>query len=167
MRTPPTVLPFPTRRRARSDDVGVSAFHDMNERGDALLDRPFGPLLQAYRSTGGIERGDDLAHMLRERRRSDVASLAQSIVSHEIFGFRWNHDFWLPMCQFDLSDLSIKPWSHQLLAELPEDLDGWAVSAWLAEPNVQLRGQRPIDLLDTSVSLVLQAARADPFIVHW
>lgn len=129
-------------------------------------DRGFVAMLQTYRPTGGIMRGDDLARLFQHHRRGDVTTLAKSIVAQEIFGFYWAHEFWVPMCQFDLSNLSIKQALRQVRSELPKDMDGWVLAAWLAEPNAWLMGLKPVDLLDTDPPALLRAARADHMIAQ-
>ena len=133
--------------------------------GDAPNDRGFSAMWDAYQDTGGIMRGDDLGHLQRDRQRGDVSMLARSIVSFEVFGFYWRHDFWVPMCQFDTTDLSVKPWPRQLRSELPAFLDGWLVAAWLVEPHARLANRRPVDLLESRLMDVLKAARSSRFTV--
>ncbi|MGZ5133090.1 MAG: hypothetical protein ACXWCV_15525 [Caldimonas sp.] len=118
----------------------------------------------AYRPTGGLARGDDLARLLADRARGDYFSLARLIVAGEVFGFEWQRSFWVPMFQFDLGDLSIKQGLRQVLAELASEFDGWRLAAWFVESNAWLDAARPIDLIDSDPSEVVQAARADRFV---
>lgn len=126
--------------------------------------RGFVAMLTAYRGTGGTARGDDLAQLLEDRRQGDFVSLARRIVAGDVFGFEWRHTFWIPMFQFNPGDLSVNPRSKQVLAELSNDFDGWALAAWFAEPSSWLGGAKPVDLLDSDIAAVLGAARADRFI---
>ena len=126
--------------------------------------RGFVAMLTAYRATGGTARGDDLARMLEDHHRGDFVSLARLVVTGVVFGFEWRHTFWVPMFQFDLRDLSIRPGLPLVLAELRPQFDGWTLAAWFAQPNSWLDDRRPVDLLDSDLSEVLQAARADRFI---
>ncbi|MEQ1685044.1 MAG: hypothetical protein ABL916_15460 [Burkholderiaceae bacterium] len=123
-------------------------------------------LRTAYRASGGIARGDDLARFLNEHHSGDFVSLAMSILEGELFAFQWQQAFWVPMFQFDLRDLWVKPNpnARRVLTELAGEFDGWALALWFAQPNDLLHGARPVDLLDASLPDVLQAARTDRFI---
>ena len=129
-------------------------------------DQEFAVLRTAYRASGGIARGDDLARLLDEHHSGDFVSLAMSILEAEVFAFQWRQTFWVPMFQFDLRDLSVKP-NHnarRVLTELAGEFDGWALALWFAEPNHGLHGARPVDVLNAKLPDVLQAARSDRFI---
>jgi hypothetical protein len=119
---------------------------------------------QAYRATGGIARGEDLARWLEDRQLGDFVTLARLIVSGVVFSFEWQDAFWIPMFQFDRHDLSVRPGPQRVLAELAADFDGWSLAVWFAEPNSWLADRRPVDLLESNLDAVLQAARADRFI---
>lgn len=127
-------------------------------------DRDFVAMRAAYRATGGIARGDDLAQLLEDLGRGDVASLARLIAAGDVFGFDWHRSFWVPMFQFELRDLSVKPAARQVLAELAPVFDGWTIAVWFAQANSWLNEYRPVDLLDTHFPGVLKAARADRLI---
>ena len=129
-------------------------------------DRDFAALREAYRATGGIARGDDLARMLNDRHSGDFVSLAMLILAREVFAFQWQQTFWVPMFQFELRDLSVKSNAnaHQVLSELVDQFDGWALAVWFAQPNPWLHGARPVDLLNSNLAEVLEAARTDRFI---
>ena len=119
---------------------------------------------EVFRSTGSVARGDDLGRLLEDHHMGDFVELAKLIVSGAVFGFDWNNTFWIPMFQFDLSDLSVKPAPQRVRAELAHAFDGWSLAAWFAEPNAWLNHRRPVDLLDSKLWEVLEAARADRFI---
>jgi hypothetical protein len=124
-------------------------------------DRQFLAMRQAFQSSGGLARGDDLARLLEHQGHGDSASLAQLIVSRQVFGIAWQGDFWVPMCQFDLRDLSLKDWPRQLLAETAEACDDGSLAAWLVLPNTWLGDLCPVELLDVDLPAVLASARAD------
>ncbi len=127
-------------------------------------DRDFVAMRAAYRSTGGIARGDDLARLLEDLQRGDVSTLARLIAAGEVFGFDWHGSFWVPMFQFELRDLSVKPAARQVQKELAQVFDGWTIAVWFAQRNSWLNERKPVDLLDTELRAVLHAARADRFI---
>lgn len=132
--------------------------------GGVPSDRDFIAMRTAYRASGGIACGDDLARLLEDHQRGDFISLAKLIVAGDVFGFDRHHTFWVPMFQFELHDLSVKPASRQVLAELGSAFDGWSLATWFVRANCWLNGQRPVDLLDSNRPSVLEAARVDRFI---
>jgi hypothetical protein len=124
----------------------------------------FDALICAYQSCGGTSRADDLALLMDKANDSSFVSVAKRIVSREIFSFEWQHQFWVPMFQFDLRDMSLKQDVSQIMNELSGELDSWTLAAWFVEPNAWLQGGRPVDLIGANMSDVLNAARADRFI---
>jgi len=121
--------------------------------------RGFVLMLETYRPTGGTLRADDLVHLLEGQHQGDCSSLARLIVAGAVSGFKWHGDLWIPMFQFDLRDLSLKPSPGQVRAELGPAFYGWTAAAWFARRNRELAGQRPVNLLDTQLATVLEAAR--------
>jgi len=127
-----------------------------SEHGHAML-------AEAFRPTGGMALGDDLARLLEYLDHGDFISLARHIAAHTVFGFTWRERLWIPMFQFELRDLSVQAASRAVLAELGHAFDGWALACWFAEPNPWLGAQRPVDVLHSEHSAVCEAARADRF----
>lgn len=121
----------------------------------------FVALRDAYRATGGMADGDDLARLLEERQLGRYMSLARLIVLGGVFSVEWRGIYWIPMFQFGLHDLSLKPGPRQVLAELKPALEAWPLAAWFARPNMRLGRQRPVDLLDADLAGVLHAARVE------
>ncbi|MEO8153677.1 MAG: antitoxin Xre/MbcA/ParS toxin-binding domain-containing protein [Rhizobacter sp.] len=160
-RIPASVLQMNTGRDTPPQPIAPVRKTDLSSTPSS---QGFIALLVAYRATGGTTPGDELARLLGEHQRGDFASLAGHIASHEIFGFEWRSTLWIPMFQFDLRDLAIKPGSRQVLAELAKVFDGWGVAAWFAQPNSWLNGRSPVDLVDSQLGAVLDAARADRFV---
>lgn len=135
-----------------------------DERAAQPDDRAFKRMRAAYWPSGGIARSGDLARLLEDLRCDDYTSLVRLVVSRRVFGFEWQHEFWVPMFQFELRDLSLKSRQLAVLDELVGIFDGWSLAAWFADPNPWLADQRPVDLLDTDLPAVLAAARADRFV---
>lgn len=127
-------------------------------------DRAFNLMRAAYWPSGGIARSGDLARLLEDLRCDDYSSLVRLVKSRRVFGFEWQQEFWVPMFQFELRDLSLKSRQLAVLDQLVGIFDGWSLAAWFADPNAWLAGQRPVDLLDTDLPAVLAAARADRFV---
>lgn len=124
----------------------------------------FAALRLAYMAFGGLARGDDLGRVMADHGPSTFISMTKLFADGEIFGFEWKGSTWIPMFQFGPADLSVKPESRRVRAELGEEFDGWTASAWFVEPNRWLAQRRPVDLLDSDVVAVLHAARVDRFV---
>lgn len=166
-RTSPPPIRFPQAAQGMFSDSSLELAAQQlpdEDAGNSPSDRDFAAMRAAYRATGGIARGDDLARLLEDRRCGDGASLARLITCNAVFGFEWRRDFWIPMFQFELRDLSLKSAPRQVLAELCAEFDGWTLATWFAQPNCWLNDLRPVDVLDSDLPAVLEAARADRFI---
>ncbi|XVJ70779.1 MAG: hypothetical protein HEQ39_15045 [Rhizobacter sp.] len=124
----------------------------------------FTAMLQAYRATGGTARGDDLARLLQDRPNGGYVSLARLIATRKVFSFEWRNTYWVPMFQFDLSDLSLRPGPQQVMGELNTEFDDWSLAVWFTQPNAWLHGDKPVDVLGTDLKAVIDAARADRFV---
>ena len=165
-RTAPPPIRFPQTAQGMISDSSLERMAQApdEDAGSPPSDRDFVAMRAAYRTTGGIAPGDDLARLLEDRRRGDGVSLARLIACSAVFGFEWRRVFWIPMFQFELRDLSLKPAPRQVLAELAAEFDGWTLATWFAQPNCWLNELRPVDALDSNLQAVLGAARADRFI---
>lgn len=124
-------------------------------------DAAFVALRTAYRAHGGIAQGDSLAACLGSTGRGGYVDLTRHLVAGELFSFRWNQTFWLPLFQFEPGLLSLRAAPRRVLDELHGVLDGWAIANWFARPHEGLGRRRPLDLLDTELDRVLDAARAE------
>jgi len=124
----------------------------------------FAALLAAYRATGGTARGDDVARLLEDHGTGDFIGLARLIAGGDVFGFEWRNTLWIPMFQFELRDLSVKPAAQQVLQALGTGFEGWTCAAWFARPNSWLNQRAPVDLLATHLAEVVEAAQTDRFI---
>lgn len=124
---------------------------------------PSGPgfvtLLEAFRVSGGTAPGNIVGRLLADHHAGEAVSLAKLVHSGQVFGFEWRSSLWIPMFQFNAHDLSIAAAPQAVRAELPELGSGWAVAMWFALPNVQLGGRTPVDLLNTDLAAVIQAAQ--------
>ncbi|MDH4392544.1 MAG: hypothetical protein QE285_14115 [Aquabacterium sp.] len=128
-------------------------------------DHGFIALCRAYRASGGIARGVDLAHWMAGRGQGNSLHLAALIVSRDAFSFQWCGTFWVPMFQFSPLQPAWGDGARQVLGELGPVLDGWSLAVWFASANSWLSGRRPLDLLATNLPLVLAAARADRYVI--
>ena len=155
----PQAFPHP----APNADLSLSLRHGNPALGELIGESPtgdgFAALMATYRATGGVARGDDLARLLEDHGLGDFVGLARLITSNEVFGFEWRDTLWIPMFQFELRDLSIKPATRLVLMQLGSGFDGWALAAWFAQPNSWLNDRRPVDRVDSHLAEVLRAAR--------
>jgi hypothetical protein len=120
----------------------------------------FEAMCTAFRRSGGMARGEDLAPIMAMHRQGDYVSLARQIVDRAVLCFDWDASYWLPMFQFAMPDLSVRPDLLPVIWELHDDCDGWALATWFARANARLGGRAPVDLLDTDLAAVLEAARS-------
>lgn len=115
--------------------------------GDAGRDRCFVSMLRAFRETGGLVRGDEVAELLAQRGAGDVSRLARWIVSREVIAFDWRGELWVPLFQFDLADMSLRPEVRQIARTLESSLDAWGVAVWFSAANARLDERAPVELL--------------------
>jgi len=156
----------PGTRRAGAPHLPAQALKPAldGDIGSPPSDHDFIMMHAVYRASGGIARADELAGSLEEHACGDFVGLARLIVSRQIFSFQWHDSFWVPMFQFDRRSLHVKAGPRQVLHELTTVFDGWTLATWFAQPNGWLKEHRPIDLLDSKLAAVVEAARADRFI---
>lgn len=126
--------------------------------------RSFDAMIGAFKSSGGTARADDLALLLEEKSKGNFISVARQIVSRDIFSFEWQSHFWVPMFQFDHADMSVRQEVRRVVHELASVLDNWALAQWFTQPNEWLKNRRPVDMVHSHFSYVLDAARADRFV---
>lgn len=131
----------------------------------ACADEDFVALLQAYRCSGGLARGDEVAALLERRNKLCIAVLARWIVERSVISFEWQAQTWLPWFQFARPDPVPEPALAAVLAELAAVFDGWELACWFVRPNSALAGRTPVQARATDPAAVLQAARADRFAV--
>ncbi len=134
------------------------------ELDDVPTSSGFIALLTAFRSSGGTARSGDVNRLLNDHHLDRHCTLETLVADLQVFGFAWRDTFWIPMLQFDLGDLSIKQGPQQVAAELRSQFDGWQLAAWFARPNGWLDGHKPVDVIESKLAAVLDAARVDRFV---
>ena len=123
-------------------------------------------MVQAFRATGGVVCGDELAYLLRRRSRQPISIVARWIVSRQVVSFEWQSQTMLPLFQFDSSDMALRPCVAEIVRELVNTYDDWDAAWWFASPNAWLDGSMPVERVDQGANEVLDAARADRFIAR-
>jgi len=131
-----------------------------------LEDRQFLEMEQAFRASGGIAGGDELASRLRRRSEQPISMLARWIVERRAVSFPWRSQTLLPLFQFDLSTMTLRPAVVETVCELKDVFDDWDLALWFARPNAWLSDSAPVNLIEVDTAAVLNAARADRFIAQ-
>lgn len=130
-----------------------------------LPDGEFVRLQQAYRPSGGLAHGDELATRLHLQGTGGYARLARWIVGQQVFSFAWHEHFWLPMFQFEPVELTPREGLHHVLSELATVMDGPALAGWFASPNDALQGHSPVAMWATDKAAVHHAARLQRYVM--
>lgn len=126
-------------------------------------DARFLALLAAYRASGGLATGPEIA---ARRPFGGLSVLARAIAAREVIGMEWGGQRWLPFFQFERGGVAVREPVRVLVAELRDlhdlhDLHGdWDLAQWFVQPNASLDGAQPLHLLDTDFPRVHDAARA-------
>jgi hypothetical protein len=131
-----------------------------------LADRQIELMNVAFRDHGGILSGDAVAERLRPMFSQPISMLARWIVARSVVSLAWQGHTMIPMFQFQPCDLSIRSSFSRVLDELKDTFDNWELGLWFATPNTWLDDRAPVDCLDENWIDVVQAARADRFIVR-
>ena len=123
-------------------------------------------MAQGYASSGGIAGCDEMVGLLRRCFDQPISVLARWIVGRAVVSFEWRATTMLPIFQFDIADMTIRPQVSEVLRELRDTFDDREVALWFAQPNAWLDGRTPVDVLRTDPASVLDAARADRYIAR-
>lgn len=152
--------------RASPIEFGPSSDVTLLPSQDSLMpDADFFSLQIAYLPSGGLAHGDELAQRLHVDGAGGYARLARWIVGRQAFSFSWHSHFWLPMFQFDASDMTPCPSLRPVLSELADVMDGWALATWFTKPNDTLQGNSPMAMWPDHGPEVHQAARLQRFVI--
>jgi len=127
-------------------------------------DRLFIALMAAYRPHRGISRLHWLSGGGRVRVDGQDTDVEALVSERQMLAFPWYDEVWIPMFQFDGSGPAVSEGPRRVVAEWGGALDGWALAHWFVRPNSWLGQHRPIELIDSGLLDVLEAARADRFI---
>lgn len=128
---------------------------------DEAYDAAFVALQAAYRGHGGIAQGDALGARLARVGRGGYVDLVRHLVAGELFSFQWHGSFWVPLFQFDPALLTPRLAPRCVLDELHGVLAGWDIANWYVRGQPGLDGRCPLDVLDSDLAAVLDAARAE------
>jgi len=123
-------------------------------------------MIRAYSATGGVASGDTIASLLRPHTDQPISRIARWIVAGHVVSFVWRSETLLPLFQFDLASMSVRPGTLSVITELSGALDNWELARWFAQPNACLAGAAPADTIAADLSAVLRAARTDRLVIN-
>lgn len=123
-------------------------------------------LVSAFQLSGGLMAGDTLSELLRTRTDQPISLLARWIVRRQVVNIPIGSINLLPLFQFDLARMDIKPGIPSVIAELSGAFDDTEIAEWFTRPNGWLANQKPVDCFAVDARSVFQAARADRFITR-
>lgn len=146
-------LPLP---HAPQRGVGVAAWPRVAVA-PAGSDAHFIALLNAYRASGGLATGSEIA--VRQP-FTGLSTLGRAITARTVISLDWAGQRWLPLFQFEPGDLAVRPPVRALIDELSDVLDDWELADWFVEPHASLRGTPPLQRVDDDFAVVHDAARA-------
>lgn len=127
-------------------------------------DRLFIELLDAYRCCGGLARRSEVAGRVARRRPDGAAWLEDCLRRRALIALDWHSASWLPLFQFEPSDMSLREAVCRPSAQLGAVMDGWELAVWFVRPQCLLQHRPPLALLDTQPELVMDAARQEHFV---
>jgi hypothetical protein len=123
--------------------------------------RRFVSLLNAFRASGGLARANEVAAQFQRRSEQDISLLGGWLVKRQAIAFEWHSKLWMPLFQFNPSDMSLRAGLADVLAELVVVYNDWDLASWFAQPNPWLSEGLPADALAFAAPQVLWAARAE------
>lgn len=126
----------------------------------------FDVMEHAFRPHGGFASADQVMRRLRRHADQPLSLLARWIVSRSVIHLSWREETLMPMFQFDLDDMSVRPSCIRVIAELAGVYDDWELALWFATPNAWLDHAAPVTCIASDGFAVLQAARTDRFIAR-
>jgi hypothetical protein len=119
----------------------------------------------AYRRHGGLASADEVVNMLGRRNHAQPLSrVARWLVAGDVVSFERQSRTWLPLFQFELRAMALRPEVRVVIRELSGVFDGWELASWFVSPNNWLGNMTPVAALTTLPAVVREAARVDRFI---
>jgi hypothetical protein len=133
---------------------------DDNQTQESDRNSQFVDLLNAFRRSGGLARASEVAARFKRLGVIDVSHLATWLLKRQVISVEWQSKIWLPLFQFNPTEMSLRTGLSGVLAELVVRYDEWEIADWFAQPNVWLENCAPADVLPAAAPQVLNAARA-------
>ncbi|MDM0014808.1 hypothetical protein QTH87_20355 [Variovorax sp. J22P168] len=129
--------------------------------GSFARDVQFLELLAAYRRSGGLATGSEIA---ARRPGVGLSQLARIIAKRELISLDWGGHRWLPVFQFEEGGGTVRGSVSALVEELSVALDDWELAQWFVDANSLLNGATPLELVHGDFVRVHDAARALRFV---
>jgi len=123
--------------------------------------RQFVSLLNAFRESGGLARANEVASQFQRRSDGNISVLGDWLLNRHAISFEWHSKLWMPLFQFNPSDMSLRAGLAGILAELALVYDDWDLAHWFVKPNAWLSEALPANALAVAAPQVLWAARAE------
>lgn len=121
---------------------------------------------RVFERHGGVASVEEVALLMRLHCDQPVSQLARWIVGSKIVHFVDQSQTWVPLFQFDLDDMSIRPAVITLLGELSPVMENDELAAWFVTRNEWLSDAAPIEMMEADIQAVLDPARADRFVTR-
>ncbi len=125
----------------------------------------FAMMTRCYRERGGLLTCDEVARLVGEHAGQSTSRVAHWIVDRSVVSLSWRAQIWLPLFQFESCDMSLRPGAERVVRELAPVFDDWDLAVWFTNPNGWLDEAMPLEVLAYDLAAVLDAARADRFVV--
>jgi len=125
---------------------------------DEADDDEFLELLGRYREVGGLANRAEVDAVAAARGATVATDRGR------VLAFVWQGQWWVPLFQFCLTDMALKPGMAEVLAELCPVFDRVSLARWFLQSNDTLHGRAPVRVLDVDPGAVLAAARLDRFV---
>ncbi|MGJ7511441.1 MbcA/ParS/Xre antitoxin family protein, partial [Variovorax sp. GT1P44] len=103
--------------------------------------------------------------LLQRHTDQPISRLARWIVDRQIVTFEANSQRWIPMFQFEATDMRVLDGVSRSILELRDVFDDPELAEWFGTPNIWLTGRTPAELVRQEAHAVVEAARADRFVV--
>ena len=133
-----------------------------------LEQNSFDSMWRTFHRVGGLVDADDILDLLRSRSACSqpLSGLAHWLVDRSIVSFGWQSRTFVPLFQFVKCDMSVVQGVREAIAELVDVYDDWELASWFSRPNTWMQYATPADAVARDPASVLQAARADRFILR-
>lgn len=120
----------------------------------------------AFERCGGLTDSEGLVRRMGADHEQPISQVARAIVGRRLVHLTWRGTVWLPLFQFALPSLALRPAVTQALLELRDDLDDWAMALWFATDHPMLDGRTPAAVAVDGDGDLVDAARADRFVLR-
>ncbi|HEY4342265.1 MAG TPA: hypothetical protein VGM97_20145 [Steroidobacteraceae bacterium] len=161
MRGSASPLNLPTREHLSPIDTPADVYPSL----DDPRSFEFKTLQAAFARTGGLATGDQVAQRLLVRSDQAISLIARMIVKRQVVAFEFRASILIPLFQFDIPQMRVRPEVSALLLELNDVLDDWDIALWFSEPNDWLRGSAPVDSFLTDPEATYKSARTVRYVM--